>query len=147
MPANLEKICAELKSQGLRLTKVRKDLIKYILNRQGHWTVQQLATDATKAVKGVGIATVYRTVGLLQKQGVVNETRIGAQSTRYEVQPEHHHDHLTCVDCGKIFEFENEEIEALQELVAKRLGFKLKDHRMELFGECVRTDCKKKKSS
>lgn len=145
MPAALHKICDDLKASGLRLTKVRKELIQHILNRKGHWTIQQISADAMKSVKGVGIATIYRTVALLQKQGVLTETHLGPQGSRYEVRPDQHHDHLTCLQCGKIFEFENEEIEALQEIVARRLGFKLRDHRMELFGDCHRPDCKKKK--
>jgi Fur family ferric uptake transcriptional regulator len=146
MLKDLERICEELKAQGLRMTDVRRNLIKYILARKGHWTIQQLSRDVAKSIRGVGVATVYRTVALLQKQGVLTETHIGPQSTRYEIQPENHHDHLNCLQCGKIFEFENEEIEALQEIVAKRLGFKLKDHRMELFGDCQRSECKKRKS-
>lgn len=143
--ANFDQVCDELKAQGLRLTKTRKDLIKYILTRKGHWTIQSLSSDATRSLKGLGIATIYRTVSLLQKQGVLTETHIGPQMTRYEVMPERHHDHLTCMQCSKIFEFQNEEIEALQHLVARRLGFKLRDHRMELFGDCSRPECKKKR--
>lgn len=138
-------IFEELKQQGFRLTDVRRKLILYILNREGHWTIQQLAFDAPKFVKGVGVATVYRTVSLLLKLGKLSETRIGTEASRYEVQPEHHHDHLTCLDCDKIFEFENKEIESLQVRVAKNLGFKLKDHRMELFANCIQNNCKNKR--
>jgi Fur family ferric uptake transcriptional regulator len=134
-------VFAALKKSGYRLTKARKNRINFILQKKGHWTIQDLGDDIRKKLPKVGIATLYRTVSLLLKQSLVVETRFGGASARYEVS-HHHHDHLTCVTCGEIFEFENDEIEKLQSDIAKKLGFRLADHRMELFGECVRTSCK-----
>ena len=140
--SRLDQAYKQLKLQGFRLTQIRKDLVKFILGRKSHWTIQSVATQAKKSLPKVGIATVYRTVNLLQQQGYLTETYSGSGSARYEVTPEEHHDHLTCIICGKIVEFENAEIEQLQETVAKNLGFELVDHRMELYGKCPR--CKEK---
>jgi len=140
--SRLDQAYKQLKLQGFRLTQIRKDLVKFILGRKSHWTIQSIAIQAKKSLPKVGIATVYRTVNLLQQQGYLTETYSSSGSARYEVTPEEHHDHLTCIICGKIVEFENAEIERLQEAVAQKLGFELVDHRMELYGKCPR--CKEK---
>ncbi len=136
-----------LKGKGFRLTKVRYALVDFILNQSGHWTIQELTERVQKKIPTVGQATVYRTVGLLHAQGALTESHFGGGIAHYEVSPQEHHDHLKCLDCGHIVEFENDQIEKLQEKVAKSLGFKLKDHRMELFGACQREFCKNKKLS
>jgi len=125
-----------LKSKGLRLTKVRKDLIEYILKTKDHWTIQDLGDRVSKELPRIGIATVYRTVNLLVEEGSITRTITDSGIARFEVTPKSHHDHLSCLSCGKIVEFENEQIERLQEQIAHENGFKLTDHRMELFGEC-----------
>ncbi|MDB5037843.1 MAG: transcriptional regulator [Bacteriovoracaceae bacterium] len=135
-------ILSRLKSGGYRLTKIRKSLVQFILNKKGHWTIQDLVNDAKHLIPKLGVATLYRTVSLLHKENLLTETRLGGASARYEVSTQEHHDHLTCVSCGEIFEFENDRIEELQRQIAKKLGFKLIDHRMELFGECQRKPCK-----
>jgi len=137
----LEEVFSKLKDGGFRLTRTRQDLIKFILARTGHWTIQSLAAEVKESLPNIGVATIYRTVSLLQGHKLLTETRLGGAAARYEVAPKHHHDHLTCVNCGKIFEFKNEQIEKLQKTIAKRLGFDLLDHRMEMFGRCLRIDC------
>jgi Fur family ferric uptake transcriptional regulator len=132
---------ALLKKEGYRLTDVRKKLIESILSSNGHWTIQEIAGDIQRHLPGVGVATIYRTVHLLSEHGLLTETKMAGNAARYEVAPTEHHDHLTCRQCGEIFEFENEEIERLQEQVAKALKFELIDHRMELYGDCVRKNC------
>ena len=141
MKSALTDVLDRLKSEGFRLTGTRRKLVTYILQRKGHWTIQELAHETKRAVPGVGVATVYRTVGLLHDLKLLTETQFGAAAPRYEVAPSHHHDHLSCVNCGMIFEFEKEEIEELQRKVARQLGFELIDHRMELYGECIRASC------
>ncbi len=136
-----EKACLQLKTQGLRLTGTRKKLVKAILDLEGHWTIQEKAPFLQKKVSGVGIATIYRTVLLLAKGKFLSETSIGRSASRYEVTSRDHHDHLSCVKCGHIFEFENPKIEKLQSEVARQLGFDLVDHRMELYGSCRRSAC------
>jgi Fur family transcriptional regulator, ferric uptake regulator len=138
---NHSQILAALKSRGMRITKVRKQLVEYILNQHEHWSVQDLAEAAQRDLPGVGIATIYRTVNLLVAEGSLTRTIVDRGLARFEVTPSEHHDHLSCVLCGKIVEFENAQIEKLQEKIAEELGFKLTDHRMELFGECK--DCRK----
>jgi Fur family ferric uptake transcriptional regulator len=131
----------KLKSRGLRITKVRRQLVEYILDKNDHWSIQDLAESAMKDLPGVGIATIYRTVNLLVETGSLTRTIVDRGLARFEVTPQEHHDHLSCVLCGKIVEFENAQIEKLQEKIAEDFGFKLTDHRMELFGECK--DCRK----
>lgn len=131
----------KLKSRGLRITKVRRQLVEYILDKNDHWSIQDLAESAMKDLPGVGIATIYRTVNLLVETGSLTRTIVDRGVARFEVTPQEHHDHLSCVLCGKIVEFENAQIEKLQEKIAEDFGFKLTDHRMELFGECK--DCRK----
>lgn len=135
-------ILSKLKKRGYRITSVRTALIDFILSQPGHWTIQNLDDEAKKKLPSVGVATLYRTVSLLLEEKLLTETRIGGSSARYEVLTLQHHDHLTCTECGEIFEFENDRIEQLQREIAKKLGFKLSDHRMELYGDCVRPGCK-----
>lgn len=131
----------KLKSEGFRLTGVRKTLVEAILRTEGHWTIHDLDVKLKKKIPTVGIATLYRTVQLLTKLRILSETRVGSGAARYEVSTLEHHDHLTCRQCGEVFEFENEEIERLQSVMAKRLGFGLVDHTMELYGDCQRKNC------
>src|SRR5689334_10761902 len=137
---------SELRDQGHRLNSARKNLIEFILAKKGHWTIQDLTREMKKKFPRLGVATVYRTVSLLWKNQLLVETRIGGGAARYESSSRKHHDHLTCQDCGEIFEFENDKIEELQKQVAKRLGFVIADHKMELFGHCRRTECKRANS-
>ena len=145
MPVSQSKsVFDKLKTSGFRLTKTRKELIEFILAHRGHWTIQSLANEAQQKIKGVGVATVYRTVSLLEQQNFLTETQMRDGGARYEVASKAHHDHFVCLRCQRIFEFENDKIELLQREVAKKLGFTLLDHRMELYGECNRPGCKSK---
>jgi len=133
-------ILKKLRSRGMRITKAREELLQFILKNEGHWNVQDLAIEARRQLPKIGIATVYRTVNLLVEAGYVSKSEVGHGPARFEVAPTEHHDHLTCLDCGKIFEFENDQIENLQEKTAKKLGFKLQDHKMELYGHCLKAE-------
>ena len=96
----------------------------------------------------VGYATVYRTLRLLAECKMANARHFGDGVTRYELaDDEHHHDHLICVDCGAIVEFEDDAIELLQERVAERHGFTLQSHKHELYGHCTQTDCSRRKKA
>lgn len=93
------------------------------------------------ALPRVGVATVYRTVKLLVEEGRLTRTMTESGLARFEVTTRDHHDHLSCVVCGKIVEFENSQIERLQEKIAREFGMRLTHHRMELFGECMDPKC------
>lgn len=140
-----------LQRQKLKLTRQRSLITEVFFDpnsRAEHPTVEELYLRVKDRDEGVGHATVYRTLKLLVNAGLANPNRIGEDLTRYEPEvPGEHHDHMVCQDCGLIVEFEDEEIERLQELAAQRLGFILRDHSMNLIGSpqtpCVRSDCLK----
>lgn len=140
-----------LQRQKLKLTRQRSLITEVFFdpdNRAEHPTVEELYLRVKDRDDRVGHATVYRTLKLLVDAGLANPNRIGEDLTRYEPEvPGEHHDHMVCQECGLIVEFEDEDIERLQELAAKRLGFSLRDHSMNLIGApespCVRPDCLK----
>lgn len=124
---------------GLKTTSQREVIVDAFLNSAAHVSIDELLGDVRKRHPRVGYATVYRTIKLLVDAGLAAQRQFGDGQTRYEVAgPEtRHHDHLICKECGLILEFENNEIERLQELVAKRLGgFKIVQHKLELYGLC-----------
>lgn len=125
-----------LREKGHRVTHLREVLIDFLLQEKGHWHIQDMAERLMKKYPSLGIATVYRTVNLLVEEGFLTKTEMGTGPARYEVTPDEHHDHLTCVDCGLIVEFENDKIEELQMKISKELGFELVDHTLELYGHC-----------
>ncbi len=108
----------------------------------GHLSAEDLFRIVKKKAAGVGLASVYRTISSLVEAGLAVERRFLDRTSVYELsQAGHHHDHLICMRCRKIFEFENEAIEEQQTRVAESLGFTLKDHKLELYGWCQRTNC------
>jgi Fur family ferric uptake transcriptional regulator len=138
-----------LQRQKLKLTRQRSLITEVFFDperRAEHPTVEELYLRVKERDERVGHATIYRTLKLLVEAGLALPNRIDQDLTRYEPDvPGEHHDHMVCKRCGLIVEFEDEEIERLQEQIAQRLGFKLLDHNMNLVGEptgpCVRTDC------
>ena len=139
-----------LSSQGLKFTSQRQTVTEVFFDplfRDEHPTVEELYLKVKARDSRVGYATVYRTLKLLVDCELANPTRFGSDQMRYEPEaPGEHHDHLVCNACGAILEFEDEDIEALQVAVAKRLGFELEDHKMVLFGRpiggCTYRTCK-----
>jgi Fur family ferric uptake transcriptional regulator len=124
--------------KGLRSTEQRRLIVETFFQAPAHITIEDLLSQVRSADPRVGYATVYRTLKLLAECGVANERRFGDGVTRYEVaNEEHHHDHLICIDCGTIEEFEEPAIETLQEEVAKRYGFDVRSHKHELYGVCA----------
>jgi len=134
----LEKLTEYLSKHGLKSTSQRRVITEVFFDPDqghGHLTVDELYDRVRARDPKIGYATVYRTVKLLVSSGLVSPRNLGGRQTRYEVEdPGQHHDHLVCVDCGAIVEFEEERIEELQDEVAHRLGFSLSDHRMVLYG-------------
>jgi Fur family ferric uptake transcriptional regulator len=147
-PPHLERFRQRLQQymarKGLRSTDQRKVIVETFFDSPNHVSIEELLTQVRARDKKVGYATVYRTLKLLSECGVAFERRFGDGLTRYELaDAESHHDHLICVECGKITEFEEPKIEELQEKVAKRYGYELRNHKHEMYGVC--SDCRRKK--
>ena len=130
-PIDIEALCAE---RGLRITEQRRVIAKVLSDSTDHPDVEKLHERATAIDPGISIATVYRTVRLFEEAGILDRHDFGDGRARYEAVPESHHDRLIDVETGKVIEFVDPELEALQRQIAERLGFRLVDHRMELFG-------------
>ncbi|MEM9838421.1 MAG: Fur family transcriptional regulator [Pseudomonadota bacterium] len=129
----LEKICAE---KGLRMTEQRRIITRVISEADDHPDVEEIYRRASERDDRISIATVYRTMRLLEEYDVVqrHDFQDGHGRARYEEATHDHHDHLINVKSGEVIEFMNEEIEKLQERIAREHGFKLVDHRLELYG-------------
>ena len=126
------------KSQGVRLTDQRKLIAEVMSNSTDHPDVDELHNRVNKIDKKISIATVYRTVKLFEESGIVEKHDFKGGKARYEAAPEEHHDHLIDINSGKIIEFVDEDIETLQNKVAKKLGYKLVDHKLELYGSKIK---------
>ena len=125
--------------KGLRSTEQRRLIVDSFFEAPSHITIDELLAQVRAIDPRVGYATVYRTLKLLAECGVANEGRFGDGVTRYEVANEdHHHDHLICLECGSIDEFEEPAIEKLQDQVAERYGFRVRSHKHELYGVCAK---------
>lgn len=126
------------KERKLRSTSQRDTVCSVFFGRAGHHTVEELLDHVRERDTGIGYATVYRTLKLLVEAGLAHESNFGDGLTRYEFQlEEEHHDHIICLDCRAIIEFENDEIEALQDRIAESLDFRLETHSLELYGRCT----------
>lgn len=128
---DLEQLCAD---KGLRITEQRRVIARVLSESEDHPDVEQLHRRASAVDPGISIATVYRTVRLFEEAGILDRHDFGDGRARYEATPEAHHDHLIDVETGKVIEFVDPELEALQRQIAERLGYRLVDHRMELYG-------------
>jgi Fur family transcriptional regulator, ferric uptake regulator len=126
--------------KGLRSTDQRRLIVDTFFIAKNHVSIEELLAQVRAKDPRVGYATVYRTLKLLTECGVANERSFGDGLTRYELADDtaHHHDHLICVECGDITEFEEPRIEQLQDKVAKKYGFDLRSHKHELYGLCAR---------
>lgn len=122
---------------GLKSTRQRTLIIETFFASEGHLSVEELWSKVRDSDARVSVATVYRTMKLLSQSGLAHARNFGDGQTRYEAAlGRHHHDHLICTNCGTIVEFENDRIEAMQEAVARRHGFRVVSHKMELYGLC-----------
>lgn len=128
---DLEALCAE---KGLRITDQRKVIARVISDSEDHPDVETLHARAAAVDSRISIATVYRTVRLFEEAGILDRHDFGDGRARYEAVPESHHDHLIDVETGRVIEFVDPELEALQKIIAEKLGYRLVDHRMELYG-------------
>jgi len=133
-PIDLEALCAE---RGLRITEQRRVIARVLSEAEDHPDVEALHARSAAIDPKISIATVYRTVRLFEEAGILDRHDFGDGRARYEAAPEAHHDHLIDVETGNVIEFVDEELEELQKKIAARLGFRLVDHRMELYGVSV----------
>ena len=127
-------IIARCEAKGLRLTGQRRTIAQVLEEALDHPDVEQLHARATARDAGISIATVYRTVKLFEEAGILDRLEFGDGRARYEDAEREHHDHLIDLTTGEVVEFVDPEIEALQERIAARLGYRLKGHRLELYG-------------
>jgi Fur family ferric uptake transcriptional regulator len=128
---DIEALCAE---RGLRITDQRRVIARVLSESDDHPDVEKLHERASAIDHNISIATVYRTVRLFEEAGILERHDFGDGRARYEPAPESHHDHLIDVETGKVVEFVDPELEQLQRQIAEKLGYRLVDHRMELYG-------------
>ncbi|MFS2316416.1 Fur family transcriptional regulator [Maricaulis sp. D1M11] len=131
MPDRIEKLCIE---KGLRMTEQRRVIARVLSTSKDHPDAEELHRRAAEEDPRISLATVYRTVRLFEDAGIIERHDFRDGRSRYEEAGDDHHDHLIDLKSGKVIEFVDEEIERLQEAVARKLGYKLVDHRMELYG-------------
>lgn len=128
---DIETLCHQ---KGLRITEQRRVIARVLSDSEDHPDVETLHARASAVDRNISIATVYRTVRLFEEAGILERHDFGDGRARYEAAPEAHHDHLIDVETGRVIEFVDPEIEVLQRQIAERLGYRLVDHRMELYG-------------
>ncbi len=127
----LEELCA---AKGMRMTDQRRVIARVLEASADHPDVEEVHRRAVAIDPDISISTVYRTVKLFEESGIIERHDFRDGRARYETVPDEHHDHLIDLRTGRVIEFRSEEIEALQELIARRLGYRLADHRLELYG-------------
>ncbi|MGB9699770.1 MAG: Fur family transcriptional regulator [Thermodesulfobacteriota bacterium] len=136
-----------LKEQGLKSTRQRKLIFQVFLEAADHPSVEELYRRVRQKNSRIGFATVYRTLKLMAASGWASTGKFGDRSARFErCLPGDHHDHLICLHCGKIVEFENPGIENLQAQIARQKGFHMFDHKLEIYGYCAACAPQKHKS-
>jgi len=135
MTSEIENKCIK---KGVRLTDQRKLVAKVMSESEDHPDVDELHKRVNKIDSKISIATVYRTVKLFEESGIFEKHDFKGTKARYEQAPKEHHDHLIDINTGEITEFVNRDIEKLQEQVAEQLGYKLVDHRLELYGSKIK---------
>ena len=135
MKSDIENKCIE---KSVRLTEQRKLVAKIMSESHYHPDVDELHKRVNKFDSKISIATVYRTVKLFEEAGIISKHDFKGSKARYEQTSHEHHDHLIDINTGEITEFVNQDIERLQEKVAKKLGYKLVDHRLELYGSKIK---------
>ncbi|MCD7058511.1 Fur family transcriptional regulator [Pelagibacterium xiamenense] len=135
--ATLEEQCV---ARNMRMTEQRRIIARVLEAATDHPDVEELYRRAAAIDPKISLSTVYRTVNLFEEAGLVTKHDFKDGRARFEQNPDEHHDHLIDVRTGKVIEFRNEEIEAIQEVIAKKLGYRLVDHRLELYGVPIARD-------
>ncbi|MFT6605254.1 MAG: Fur family ferric uptake transcriptional regulator [Halocynthiibacter sp.] len=133
-------IIARCEDAGLRLTEQRRVIASVLDSAKDHPDVEELYARVSERDPRISLATVYRTVKLFEESGILEKHEFGDGRARYETADRDHHDHLIDMNTGKVIEFCDPEIEALQEAVARKLGYQLKGHRLELYGVPIKQE-------
>jgi Fur family ferric uptake transcriptional regulator len=134
--SRIEALCVE---KGLKMTEQRRVIARVLSEADDHPDVEEVHRRAAAIDPRISVATVYRTVRLLEDEDLIERHDFGDGRARYEEASDDHHDHLIDMTTGKVIEFQNEEIEALQEAVAEKLGYRLVGHRLELYGKPLKS--------
>jgi Fur family ferric uptake transcriptional regulator len=137
MTSRIEQLCLE---KGLKMTGQRRVIARVLSEADDHPDVELVYRRAVEVDPRISIATVYRTVKLLEEASILERHDFGEGRARYEEATEEHHDHLIDVHSGEVIEFRNDDIEGLQHMVAKKLGYRLVGHRLELYGIRIETE-------
>jgi len=132
-------IIERCEAKGLRITGQRRIIADVLQESDDHPDVEELYSRAAAQDDNISIATVYRTVKLFEESGILEKVEFGDGRARYEDAEREHHDHLIDMNSGEVIEFVDPEIEALQEKIAERLGYRLKGHKLELYGVPINT--------
>ncbi len=130
----MKSILLKCEANGLRMTEQRRTIAGVLEVADDHPDVEELYNRASRADPKISLATVYRTVKLFEEAGILEKHEFGDGRARYETADREHHDHLIDMHSGEVIEFVDPDIEALQEKIAKRLGYRLMGHRLELYG-------------
>ncbi|MFT6084328.1 MAG: Fur family ferric uptake transcriptional regulator [Alphaproteobacteria bacterium] len=128
---HLEKLCVR---HGMRMTEQRRIIAKILTESKDHPDAEGIFNRAKAIDHKISVSTVYRTIRLLEQEGILNRLDFRDGRSRYEEITDDHHDHLICIKTGKVIEFHDAELEALKHKIAQRLGFDMIDHRLEIFG-------------
>ena len=131
-----EAFALHVRKHGLKSTRQRDRIVDVFLRSQGHLSIDELLEKVHRVDPRISSATVYRTVKLLADAGLADKRHFEDRLARYEPSSTEHHDHLICTRCGRIDEFENEDIEQLQDEVARSYGYSIASHRHEIYGLC-----------
>lgn len=141
--AQINKLKEDLREKGYKLTPQRRAIVDTIVNNEGcHLTVEEIYDEVKKDCPEIGLATVYRTIVLLEEMGIIYKLDLNDGCSRYELVHEdeaHRHHHLVCNKCGKVIEVEGDLLESLEDKIEKTYKFKIKDHSVKFFGICE--DC------
>lgn len=131
----LERFREFIRKRGLKSTRQRDEIAGWFFDHKGHISADRIYREVKRESPGIGFSTVYRTMKLLCEAGLAHERHFSEGEALYE-NVSAHHDHFVCTECGRIIEFENPQIEALQEIAARELGFVIKSHKLEIYGFC-----------
>ncbi len=142
MAAHTETLEEQCTKKGMRMTEQRRVIAQVMEAAEDHPDVEELYRRAAAIDPRISLSTVYRTLNLFEEAGLVTKHDFKDGRARFEPIPDEHHDHLIDIRTGKVIEFRNEEIEAIQDLIAKRLGYRLVDHRLELYAVPLKADDK-----
>ena len=134
-----ERFARYLSRNRLKMTRERREILDKVLTLRGHFDVEQLLAILNRSGLPVSRATLYRTLPRLEEAGLVHKVEVGDGQARYEpMVGRHHHDHMVCLGCGRILEFESREIERLQEDVCRKKRFRMTDHTHQIRGYCAK---------